>query len=234
MHDVTHFKQLARLKDDFVATVSHDLRAPLTSIVGYAQMIQDGGISEQKQQEALRRIESSAWHMSNLITNLLDMATLEAGIDLNTESVDIGSLALAAAEVLEGAALAKGLTIQYEIQKHPPIRVDRQLITQVWRNLIDNAIKYTEQGSITIRVEAAEDQVLGQIIDTGPGISPANMPYVFDKFFRARQPDTPEITGTGLGLSLVKIIVERHGGRIWVESEAGNGATFAFTLPLSR
>jgi signal transduction histidine kinase len=170
--------------------------------------------------------------MSDLVTDLLALATLEAGIQRESVPVELDELAREAVEDLEGAALAKGLAIQYELDAHPPLKANPRLITQMWRNLIDNAIKYTEKGEIAIRVKAMGNQIMGQVIDTGIGISPADIPYVFDKFFRAKRPCVEEVSGTGLGLSLVKSIVEEHGGQVWVESELGVGSTFTFTLPL--
>jgi len=232
MHDVTHFKQLARLKDEFVSTVSHDLRTPLTSIRGYAQLAQMEVLPKHARDDVLRRIETSAERMANLITDLLDLATLKADIAYEALPVELDKLACTAIEDLEGAALAKGLAIRRELHAHPPVVANPRLITQMWRNLIDNAIKYTEKGTITVRVEVADNQVVGQVADTGIGISPVDIPYVFDKFFRADHPCVEKIGGTGLGLSLVKSIVQKSGGRVWVESELGVGSTFIFTLPI--
>jgi PAS domain S-box-containing protein len=232
MHDVTHFRQLARLKDDFVATVSHDLRSPLTSVLGYAKLAQMRNATQQEQQEALQRIEVSAQRMTELIKDLLDLAKLEVGMADKLVAVELDRLARAVIEELEGAALTKGLTIRYELNPHPLLEADPRLVTQMWRNLIDNAIKYTDKGTVTVRVRTADNYVLGQVADTGIGISPVDLPYVFDKFYRAQSPKTEEVVGTGLGLSLVKSIVEKHGGQIWVESELGIGSTFTFSLPL--
>jgi PAS domain S-box-containing protein len=232
MHDVTHFKQLAHLKDEFVAVVSHDLRSPLTSIIGYAQIARQDDVSESEQGDALGRIETAAQRMSDLVGALLDLATLEADVESETLPVALDKLAREAIEDLEGAALSKGLSIQSDLNPHPPIQADPRLIEQMWRNLIDNAIKYTPAGTITVRVRAEDNQVLGQVSDTGVGIPPADLPYVFDKFFRADQAARTEISGTGLGLSLVKSIIEKHYGQIWVESELGVGTTFIFSFPL--
>ena len=138
-----------------------------------------------------------------------------------------------ATEDLEDIAAAKGLSIAYELSELSPVKVDRRLITQVWRNLIDNAIKYTQEGTIVVRVKAEgnQDQMVGQVIDTGIGISPVDLPYVFDKFFRADHPKMLDIGGTGLGLALVRSIVEKHDGQIWVDSKPSMGSTFTFTLP---
>lgn len=231
MHDVTHFKQLARLKDEFVSTVSHDLRAPLTSIIGYAQMAQHPAASEDKREKAMSRIETSAWRMSNLVTDMLDLATIEAGVEPRLEPIELDQLARAVMEDLEGAVFAKKLTLQYELEGPAIVQADPRLLIQVWRNLIDNAIKYTSAGTITVRVRATDNRVTGQVSDTGIGISPADIPYVFDKFFRAKRPYTQGMNGTGLGLTLVKSIIERHGGKIWVDSEVEVGSTFTFTLP---
>jgi len=232
MHDVTPFKQLARLKDEFVSTVSHDLRSPLTSILGYAQIAQLETISQQSKQRALERIEAAVLRMTDLISDLLDLASLEAGIKHETEPIALDKLARAAIEDLEGAALAKGLAIQSDLGAHPPIQANPQLLMQVWRNLIGNAIKYTKEGTITVRVKVVDDSVRGQVTDTGIGISPADIPYVFDKFYRAKRPYAQGVSGTGLGLALVKSIVESYGGRVRVESEPKVGSTFTFTLPL--
>lgn len=232
MHDVTHFQKLAEMKDEFVKTVSHDMRAPLTSILGYAQIAQHGSASPEARQKAMQRIETSVWRMSKLINDMLDLAHLESDIELNLASVQLGRLARTASEDLEEEAQAKGLAFRYELYDHPPIQADPQRIIQVWRNLVENAVKYTSQGTITIRVETMQKQVLGQVVDTGIGIQPIDAPYVFDKFFRAENVPAEQRGGAGLGLSMAKLIVEKHGGRIWVESEVGAGSAFTFSLPL--
>ena len=232
IHDVTHFKQLARMKDEFVATVSHDLRSPLNSILGNIEIAQEESMPEEECREALERAKKTVYRMAALINNLLDLAEVEAGIPLRLASVELDDLAREAAEDLEYIASGKGISIQYELNQLPPIKADQQLIMRVWHNLIDNAIKYTPEGTITVGVTASENQVMGYVADTGVGIPSSAMPFVFDKFFRADQPQTRDIAGTGLGLALVKSIVEKHRGQIWVESEPDAGSTFTFTLPV--
>ena len=232
IHDVTHFKQLASMKDEFVATVSHDLRSPLNSILGNIEIAQEESMPEEERRDALERAKRTVYRMAALINNLLDLAEVEAGIPLKLTSVELDDLALEAAEDLKHLASSKGVSIQYELNQLPPIRADQQLIMRVWHNLIDNAIKYTQEGTITVGVEASENQVLGYVTDTGVGIPANALPFVFDKFFRVDEPQTRDIGGTGLGLALVKSIVEKHRGQIWVESEPDTGSTFTFTLPL--
>jgi len=232
MHDVTHFRQLAGLKDDFVRTVSHDLRTPLTSIRAYAQLAMFARTPEDTKQEALEHIEESARRMAELISDLLDLATLEAGMEGEAHSVQLEQAARTAIKDLEGAALNKGLSIESRLDELPPIVADERLITQVWRNLLDNAIKYTEKGAITLSIESSDDQVMGRVSDTGVGIAAADLPYIFDKFYRARSTLVHQVSGTGLGLALVKSIVGKYGGRVQVQSAIGQGSTFTFTLPL--
>jgi signal transduction histidine kinase len=233
MHDITHFKRLAQLKDDFVSTVSHDLRAPLTSIIGYSQFSQRESTSDEQRQQSIERIETAALRMTDLITDLLDLATLEAGIDHELYSVRLDELARVAIEDLEGAALAKGLKIHQKLESHPHLQGDPRLLTQMWRNLISNAIKYTREGSITVQTQAVNHRVWGQVSDTGIGIAPNDIRYIFDKFYRSRRPFTQGTSGSGLGLALVKSVIERHGGQVVVKSTLNEGATFSFFLPLA-
>jgi signal transduction histidine kinase len=231
LHDITHLSRLAQIKDEFVAAVSHDLRAPLTSIMGYVDIVQHGQVPQHTYRAALERIRSSAQRMADLITDLLNLARLEARGGQESAKVDLGALARIAGETLAGAALAKGLEIAYDVQPHATVLGDARLLAQMWRNLIDNAIKYTEHGQITVRVSALDDLVVGQVDDTGIGIASADLPFVFDRFFRGRPAMEEDEKGTGLGLALVKSIVEKHGGRVWVDSELGIGTTFTLLFP---
>lgn len=234
MHDVTHFKDLARMKDEFVSTVSHDLRSPLTSIIGYASIAQRKSSSEESRTQALQRIEVSAQRMTQLIEDLLSLATLEAGVPPVMERVCIDRLAREAIEDLEGAALRKGLTIIPKLAPVPPILGNPKMLAQAWHNLLSNSIKYTPSGTIIVSTAALDHHVQGVVEDTGIGIPPADLPYIFDKFYRVKNEKTDEIVGTGLGLALVKSIVEIHNGQVWVDSLLDKGSTFGFRLPKSR
>ncbi len=231
MHDITHFKELARLKDEFVSTVSHDLRSPLTSILGYAMMAQRAGTSEERRLLALERIEASAHRMTQLIEDLLALATLEAGVQPTMESVTLDQLAQEAIEDLEGAALRKGVIIRTQLAPVPPVLANPKMMRQAWHNLLSNAIKYTPAGTIVVTTTTRNQHVEGVVRDTGMGIPAADIPYIFDKFYRVEAVVSADIVGTGLGLALVKSIVEQHGGQVWVESVLGEGSTFGFRLP---
>ena len=234
MHDITHFKRLAELKDDYVSTVSHDLRAPLASILGYAQIARRETPAEELVKLSIDRIELAAERMVDLITDLLDLATIEAGAEHDSLPVKLSELAQTAVMELEGAALAKGLVMLQDLDPNLAVEGDPRLLTQVWLNLISNAINYTPEGSITIQTRRVNRTAQGSVSDTGIGITPAEMARIFEKFYRSHHSDVRETTGAGLGLALARVIVERHGGQIWVESESGAGSTFFFSIPLMQ
>jgi signal transduction histidine kinase len=234
LRDVTPFRRLTRFKDEFISTISHDMRSPLTSLLGYAQIAQMDAISEEQRQDILARIEKAAWRLSNLVNHLLDLAALQAQADYDFSAVQLEALAHAAIDDLSAEAETRNLVIEQELDEPVRVEADPRLLTQVWLNLIDNAVKFTERGTITVRATTAGDEALGQVIDTGIGIPLADMPYIFEKFYRGKIPYGDGIRGTGLGLALVKAIIERHHGRVWVESQPGAGSTFSFALPLLK
>jgi two-component system NtrC family sensor kinase len=232
LQDITHLKELDRIKSEFVTTVSHDLRSPLTAILGYNQLIaRAGGLNEQ-QKEFVRRVQLSVEQITELVTDLLDLGRIEAGLITAKEATPIGVLARFAVEGLRGPAETRGLRLQTHIPEElPMVMGDPIRLRQMIGNLIENAIKYTHPGGVVrIEGESEADQVILRVTDDGPGIPPADQPYLFDKFYRAS--NVPEdLPGTGLGLSIVKSIVENHGGRIWVESTLGEGTIFTVVLP---
>lgn len=234
MQDVTHFKELDRMKSDFVSTVSHDLRSPLTSIKAYAQMLTMAGELNEKQELFATRIGNSVDRISALITDLLDISKIEAGIDEQVKVVDLTGLASEVVAELQSQADRKHQQLVYhgpgcEI----PVSGNEVRLKQVIQNLVNNAIKYTpDGGQISVIAQHYEKQVLLEVEDNGLGIPPAAMPFVFDKFFRVKDADRSEIEGTGLGLAICKSIIEKYGGRIWVQSQHHQGSTFAFTLPV--
>jgi signal transduction histidine kinase len=232
LQDVTAFRKLTRFKDEFISTISHDMRSPLTSLLGYAQIAQMESVSEEQREQVLARIEKAAWRLSNLVNHLLDLAALQARVEYDFSAVQLEALAHAAIDDLTSAAEEKNLVIEQELDEPVVVEADPRLLTQVWLSLIDNAIKFSERGPITVRATTTEGQALGQVIDVGIGIATSDMPYIFEKFYRGKIPYGDGIHGTGLGLALVKAIIERHGGRVWADSQPGAGSTFSFTLPL--
>jgi signal transduction histidine kinase/FixJ family two-component response regulator len=232
MNDITHLKRLDRIKSEFVTTVSHDLRSPLTAILGYLELIGRSGPVNEQQQKFLDRVRMSVEQIANLVTDLLDLGRIEAGLDIARENTPIVVLARYAVESLRGSAEKKGVRLETDLPEGLPlVNGDPIRLRQMIGNLLDNAIKYTlEDGAVRIEALSEENQIILRVSDSGPGIPPADQPYLFDKFFRAS--NIPEGTpGTGLGLSIVKSIVENHAGRIWVDSKLGQGSTFTVVLP---
>lgn len=232
LHDITHFKELDRIKSEFVTTVSHDLRSPLTAILGYVELIERAGPLNEQQQEFVRRVQMSVEQITRLISDLLDLGRIEAGLDATKEKTPIAVLARYAVEGLRASAETKGLDLEVDLPEDLPMILGSPVrLRQMIGNLLENAIKYTPSGG-TVRLEARHeaDQIILRVSDTGPGIPAADQPYLFDKFYRGTnvRDDQP---GTGLGLSIVKSIVDQHGGRIWVDSRLGEGTTFTVVLP---
>jgi signal transduction histidine kinase/DNA-binding response OmpR family regulator len=231
-HNITHLKELDRIKSEFVTTVSHDLRSPLTAVLGYLELIERAGAVNEQQGEFIRRAQMSVTQITDLVNDLLELGRVEAGLDMAKEDTPLTVLARYAVEGLRGSAETKEITLEVDLQEFTPlVNGDPVRLRQMIGNLLDNAIKYTpEHGIVSLTVEAEGDQVILQIRDTGVGIPQADQPFLFDKFFRAN--NVPEdLPGTGLGLSIVKSIVDNHGGRIWVDSKLGEGATFTVVLP---
>lgn len=230
--DITHLKELDRIKSDFVTTVSHDLRSPLTAILGYIELIERAGVVNELQKEFINRVQSSVQQISSLISDLLDLGRIEAGLDTTKEIIDIANLSRESMVCVEGAAQSAKVTFVGTIEQEmglvfgDPIRL-RQMIG----NLLDNAIKYTNPGGqVEFEAHSEDDQVILRIKDNGPGIPRGEQPFLFDRFFRAS--NVPEdVPGTGLGLSIVKSILDNHNGRIWVDSREGEGTTFTVVLP---
>lgn len=232
LQDITHLKELDRIKSEFVTTVSHDLRSPLTAILGYVELIERAGVVNDQQRDFIRRVQLSVQQITNLVTDLLDLGRIEAGLETSRESSPISVLARYAVEGLRASAETRGLVLETELPEDLPlVSGDPIRLRQMIGNLLDNAIKYTPKGgTVGIRVAVEGDQIILKVFDTGPGIPPADQPYLFDKFFRASNV-ADRTPGTGLGLSIVKSIVDHHDGRIWVESALGKGTTFTVVLP---
>jgi len=233
MQDITHLKELDRIKSEFVSVVSHDLRSPLTAILGYVELLPRAGPVNEMQAQFIQRVQRSVQNITSLIEDLLDLGRIEAGFDQSMQPYHISTLIRDVVEGLRPAAEAKNQTIKLSMAPHlAPNRGNPLRLRQLIHNLIDNAIKYTPTGGeVVVEASREQEQIVLRVSDTGIGIAPADQPYVFDKFYRSEAVVDSHV-GTGFGLSLVASVVERHQGRIWVKSIAGNGATFTVVLPV--
>jgi PAS domain S-box-containing protein len=229
-------KQLDRLKGDFVNAVSHELRTPLTSIIGYAEFLEEGigGALSSQQQAFVGEIRASAERLDHLVNDLLDYARIEAGtFRLRLAPGDLRAAVEAVVSSLEPQAKRAKLFVTAELPADPVVvRMDTQRIEQVLANLVGNALKFTERGGITVKVERRDAQAYCAVSDTGEGIAASDLPRLFNRFSQLEAGTRKG--GTGLGLSIAKSIVEAHGGEIGVQSEQGAGTTFWFTIPWSE
>ena len=225
-----------RLKSEFLASVSHELRTPMNAIIGYTKLMLDGldGEMTPQQQTDLFRVAQAADNLLGLINGLLDLAKIEAGkMELNVEEVNMVDVTDEALELVRPHADEKGLAVRTLLPAGlPNVWADRARVRQILANMLANAVKFTERGSVTVSASAAEGWVTMSVADTGVGISPEAQAYVFDEFRQADSSTTRRYGGTGLGLAISKRLVTLHGGRIWVDSETGKGSTFHFTLPI--
>lgn len=233
LRDVTHFKEVDQMKSEFVATVSHDLRAPLTFMRGYATMLPMVGTLTDKQRDFCDKIILGIEQMTKLIDDLLDLGRIEAGVGLARELCRLEDILKAAFETLQSIAAHKNITLTLDFSRPIPVfSGDPTLLRQAIANLVDNAIKYTPSGgTVTVRADFDDDKVYVAVSDTGVGIAPADQVHLFEKFFRVKQRGSTQVKGSGLGLAIVKSIVERHDGRVWMESKLGKGSTFHIDLP---
>jgi signal transduction histidine kinase len=232
-------QELDRLKSDFVSNVSHELRTPLTAIKGAVDLIlrEVAGPLTEKQIHYLTRMRSNTQHLAGLINDLLDLSKIESGkIEVKSSRVSLGGLLHEVVETLRPVAAEKTIGLEANTPE-PSILVwaDRDKINQVLMNLIGNAIKFTPaHGTVTVSASTnGSARVQVSVSDTGPGIPSEEREKIFDRFYQIAQAGEAKPRGTGLGLAICKALVELHGGRIWVETESGQGCTFAFTLPAS-
>jgi two-component system NtrC family sensor kinase len=232
LQDISYLKELDRLKSDFIHTVSHDLRSPLTAILGYTELVERTGPLNLNQQEFLRRLQGSIHHITTLINDLLDLGRLEAGFDTRRELVHIENILKYSLDMFETQVKKKNIKLNVDVAENlKPVRANPIRIRQMLDNLIGNAIKYTSaEGSVHVSMSMQANQIILKVEDTGQGIPPEEQGRVFEKFYRAT--NTVEgVEGTGLGLAIVKSIVDSHQGRVWVESTVGKGSSFIVLLP---
>ena len=232
MQNISYLKNINRLKDNFVHTVSHDLRSPLTAVLGYAELLGRVGTINEQQKEFIRRIHSSVQDITALINDLLDLGKIEAGLDTGSEYVELDSILKYALNNNEIFAENKKQELEVNIGTNlPATRGNAVRLRQLFDNLISNAIKYTPAGKkISIDLQCEDNQIIFKVADQGQGIPLEDQAHIFEKFYRASN-TLSSSAGTGLGLAIVKTIVDSHNGRIWVESKVDKGSTFVVVLP---
>lgn len=234
LHDITHLKELDEMKSEFVSTVSHDLRGPLTFMRGYLTMLPMVGEINEKQEEYLQRTLNGVQQMSTLVEDLLDLGRIEAGVFLMQDYIEARELLESVVDETAGHAATQGLRLQIDTPPDlPPLYGDATLIRRALNNLVSNACKYAPgTGTVTLRARQEGAALIFAVQDHGPGIEQKDQVRLFEKFYRVKKKDQTVVKGSGLGLAIVKSIVERHGGRAWCQSEPGKGSIFSFALPL--
>jgi PAS domain S-box-containing protein len=234
LHDITQLKELDQLKSEFVATVSHDLRSPLTFMRGYLTMLSMVGEINERQQGYVEKILGGVEQISRIIDDLLDLGRIEAGVELMVNDIEVPQLLTAVVAEHADLAAEQGLDLQVMAPPELPfIRGDAPLVRRAVANLVSNAVKYApHSGVVLVRAQQDGDDIIFSVHDRGPGIPQKDQIRLFEKFYRVRQKDQDNSKGSGLGLAIVKSIVQRHGGRVWVHSQEGKGSSFYFSLPV--
>ena len=253
IRDITKEKEIDRVKTEFISNVSHELRTPLTSILGFTKIMKKKLVGtllpvlEKEDSEKIKKVTtqiknnldiiiSEGERLTNLINGVLDIAKMEAGkVDWKMSFQPISSIIQRATAATQSLFEESNVQFILDIDDElPEIEADEDRIIQVLINLISNANKFTDSGSVTCKAVKANNEIIVSITDTGVGISQEELGQVFDKFKQVGDTLTDKPKGTGLGLPICKQIVEHHGGRIWVESGIGQGSTFSFTLPIKE
>jgi len=240
-------RELDRLKSAFLANISHELRTPMNSIIGYSDLLLDGvdGVINEEQEKSLGKITDNAKHLLQLINNLLDLSKIESGkIEIEAVQFNLKGLIDSVVSFFKGMITKKGLTLDFDIEKNLPLVCgDEDKIKHVLINLLNNAIKFTHEGGITISakisdrgIQPGESPIFAGVCveDTGIGIKDEDLDKIFDKFIQADISASRRYEGTGLGLSIARGLIALHNGMIWATSEYGKGSQFYFTIPLKK
>ncbi|HNT73652.1 MAG TPA: ATP-binding protein [Anaerolineae bacterium] len=233
MQNITHLKELDRLKSEFVSTVSHDLRTPLTTILGYMELLERVGPLSDMQQNFIAKALNSLTHITALIGDLLDIGRIEAGYDLEMHPIRLDEVIARTADAYTLYAEQHEIALRVDLGTKPLwVRGNARRMRQVIENLTSNAIKYNRSGGwVEITAQLDGDHIIVRIEDNGIGIPFEEQPKLFERFYRVKTAETADIQGTGLGLAIVKSVIEKHQGRVWVESLPGAGSAFVFIVP---
>jgi two-component system NtrC family sensor kinase len=235
LHDITFIKKLDLVKSGLISTFSHDLRTPLTTVQGYVDLLARVGELNDQQQDFIMRVQRSLSTINYLIDSFVDSNRIETGIDIDMVPTELKPIIQGVVEELRSEAEAKQQHLGLQLPTTLSLIIgDSYRLSQALGNLVRNAISYTPpEGHINVEVSEGDGHISISVKDDGIGISVADQPYIFDKFYRADLPEVREVSGAGLGLSIAKSVVEKHGGRVWVKSSPGEGSTFTCLLPIS-
>jgi PAS domain S-box-containing protein len=232
--DMTHEKEVESFKNSMVSVVAHELRTPLTSMKGYLELVTEGeagGITDE-QREFLEIVASNVMRLEELVTDLLDLGKLESGrVTIHWEPLDLEEMIGEAVKTHAPLAGDRGLNLNYEFNETVLVQGDCQLISRVFSNLVSNAVKYTNEGEVNIRLGKDGERAVIEVEDTGVGIPRDELGNLTEKFFRASTASQTGATGSGLGLAIVWDIVGKHGGELKLESTVGRGSKFTLFLP---
>jgi two-component system phosphate regulon sensor histidine kinase PhoR len=235
LHDITAIRRLEKMRSEFVANVSHELKTPITSIKGFTETLLDGALEDPDiSRSFLTIISEESDRLNRLITDILDLSKIEQKrMPLKVEEVDLSKLIKETVRIVRKEARAKNIAIYLPAEETMVLEADRDRLQQIILNLVSNAVNYTpNNGEVTITLRSTDDKYVEMIIaDTGIGIPPEHLPRIFERFYRVDKARSRESGGTGLGLAIVKHLVESHHGTIHVESKEGKGTTFTVTLP---
>jgi signal transduction histidine kinase len=226
---------LDEAKTNFLANVSHELRTPLTSIRAFSELLQSYPDNEETQQEFLQIITSESERLTRLVNDVLDVTKIESGqMDFRDELIDVAALLDQCGRTFGPVVEQAGLRFQHHVPRDlARVRGDHDRLQQVVHNLLNNAMKFTVRGTITLRASVTADELRISVSDTGIGIAPADQARVFEKFQQVGDTLTGKPKGTGLGLTICRDIVAHHGGRLGVDSQVGHGSTFTISLPIA-
>ena len=239
LQDVTQFKELDRMKSDFIATLSHEFRTPVTSINMSVDILSRGilGSLNNRQQELIDSAKQDCGRLTKLARELLQLSKLESGkFQLKNEELDVHSLIASTLHTVQLQFSEKGVRLETDVPPEiPRLLADEQVISSVITNLVTNALKHTDSGgAVTVRARHQEGSLRVDVQDTGQGIAPEHLEEIFDKFVQVKQASDTTPGSVGLGLAIAKEVVELYGGKIWVESELGKGSVFSFQIPLRQ
>ena len=230
--DLTMLRRLETIRRDFVANVSHELKTPLTAVSGYAETLLDDGIAPDERRRFVETIYENATRMQRIVDDLLDLSRIESGgWRPNVMRVDVAAIVSDVFTAVLPAADAKGLALVANVAPDAThVRVDPTAFRQILTNLVENAVRYTREGSVTLRTRAGDGGVWVEVSDTGIGIAPEHLPRIFERFYRVDAGRSRDEGGTGLGLAIVRHLVDAHGGRIEATSAVGRGTTVSVHL----